>query len=279
MRAVIPRRAPRPACATPPPVVGRWTVVPAEPCGPVDGIVAPDPGSADPERCTRKTPRSQGAMLETFPPGRRVEIIDDCPLAIVGEAGGGIRCHEVGGRSVFDPYPVHTLCDGAQGSAHPLAQPPDRRTVPLQRQTPAAHQHRTGRWHHPRISRVTPPRGDDTGLRLHRPLSGRTRPGPGPPRADRSTSGRRLGGGWLPGHGALRRRPWPHLVIAQETHSGWCADRHGPRLVRHHSGLDWVRGKARGHCPGAAHLVVGRTCSPPRKATSADQLVLVMVDQ
>ena len=193
------------ACTTPPPVVGRWTVVPAEPCGPVDGIVAPDPGSADPERCTRKTPRSQGAMLETFPPGRRVEIIDDGPLAIVGEAGGGIRCHEVGGRSVFDPYPVHTLCDGAQGSAHPLAQPPDRRTVPLQRQTPAAHQHRTGRWHHPRISRVTPPRGDDTGLRLHRPRSGRTRPGPGPPRVDRSTNGRSLGGGRLPGHRALCR--------------------------------------------------------------------------
>lgn len=36
-------------------------------------------------------------MLETFPPGRRVEIIDDGPLAIVGEVGGGIRCHAFSG--------------------------------------------------------------------------------------------------------------------------------------------------------------------------------------
>jgi len=38
-------------------------------------------------------------------------------------------------------------------------------------------------------------------------------------------------------------------------------------------------GKDPEHCPGAAHLVVSATCSPPRTATSADQLALAMVGQ
>lgn len=51
--------------------------------------------------------------MDTCPSGCQVEITyDDQRTTAVGVAGGIRRC-EVGGRSVFDPYPIDTMCDCA----------------------------------------------------------------------------------------------------------------------------------------------------------------------
>ena len=193
--------------------------------------------------------------MDTCPSGRQVQVTYNDRRTTVVEVGGGIRRYEVGGRSVFDPYPINTIFDG--GHAAPLIPWPKRlvgRAVPLQRRKPAACRHRTGRRHRLRLSRVTPPRGDDAGLRLHRPRPGRRRPVP--PRADRSTNGRGLCGEWLPGHRTLCRATLAAFGHHQESHSGWCGDRRNPPLVPHHSGLDWVL-RERGWGP---HKRAGRSC-------------------
>ncbi len=50
--------------------------------------------------------------MENCPPGRQVEITYNDQRATVVEVGGGIRRYEVGNRSVFDPYPIDSMCDG-----------------------------------------------------------------------------------------------------------------------------------------------------------------------
>jgi aldose 1-epimerase len=52
--------------------------------------------------------------LDTCPSGCQVEITYNNQRAIVVEVGGGIRRYEVGGRTIFDPYPIDSLCDGAR---------------------------------------------------------------------------------------------------------------------------------------------------------------------
>ena len=55
--------------------------------------------------------------MDSCPSGRQVEIAYNGRRATVDEVGGGeIRCYEVGGRSVFDPFPIDTICDGAHGA-------------------------------------------------------------------------------------------------------------------------------------------------------------------
>ena len=43
-------------------------------------------------------------MLDTCPSSRQVEITYDDQRVIVVEVGGGIRCHEAGGRSAFHAF-------------------------------------------------------------------------------------------------------------------------------------------------------------------------------
>jgi len=62
--------------------------------------------------------------LDTCPSGRQVEITYNDQRATVVEVGGGIRRYEVGDRSVRDPYPIDTMCDGAHGA--PLIPWPNR---------------------------------------------------------------------------------------------------------------------------------------------------------
>ena len=166
--------------------------------------------------------------MDTCPSGRQVEITYNDQRTTVVEVGGGIRRYEVGGRSLFGPYPIDTMSDGGHGA--PLIPWPNR-LADGQSRFNDEHQLPTG-----------------TG-----PVDGT---------AELYTDD--------PG------RIWSS---PQESHSGGWGDHHGRRLVHHHSGLDRIRGKARGHCPGTAHLVVSGTCAPPRNATSADQLVLARVSQ
>ncbi len=62
--------------------------------------------------------------MDNCPSGRQVEITYEDQRATVVEVGGGIRCYEVGGRSVLDPYPIDAMCDGAHGA--PLIPWPNR---------------------------------------------------------------------------------------------------------------------------------------------------------
>ena len=62
--------------------------------------------------------------MDTCPSGRQVEITYDDQRATVVEVGGGIRRYEVGGRSVFDPHPIDSMCDCAHGA--PLIPWPNR---------------------------------------------------------------------------------------------------------------------------------------------------------
>ena len=62
--------------------------------------------------------------MDNHPSGRQVEITYEDQRATVVEVGGGIRCYEVGGRDVLDPYPVDAMCDGAHGA--PLIPWPNR---------------------------------------------------------------------------------------------------------------------------------------------------------
>ncbi len=54
--------------------------------------------------------------MDKGPSGRQVEFTCNDQRATVVEVGGGIRRYEVGNRSVFDPYPIDTMCDGAHGA-------------------------------------------------------------------------------------------------------------------------------------------------------------------
>ena len=54
--------------------------------------------------------------MDPCPSGRQLEISWGDQRATVGEVGGGFHRCEVGDRSVFDPYPIDIICDGAHGS-------------------------------------------------------------------------------------------------------------------------------------------------------------------
>jgi aldose 1-epimerase len=62
--------------------------------------------------------------LDTHPSGHQVEITYNDQRATVVEVGDGICCYEVSGRSVLDPYPIDSMCDGAHGA--PLIPWPNR---------------------------------------------------------------------------------------------------------------------------------------------------------
>lgn len=62
--------------------------------------------------------------MDTYPSGHQVEITFNDQRATVVEVGGGIRSYEVGSRSVLDPYPINSMCDGAHGA--PLIPWPNR---------------------------------------------------------------------------------------------------------------------------------------------------------
>jgi aldose 1-epimerase len=59
-----------------------------------------------------------------IPSGEQFELAHGEQKAAIVEVGGGIRCYEVGSRSVLDPYPVEAMCDGGHGS--PLIPWPNR---------------------------------------------------------------------------------------------------------------------------------------------------------
>ena len=156
-------------------------------------------------------------MLETFPPGRRVEIAYNDQGAIVVEVGGGIRCYEVGGRSVFDPYPIDTICDGAHGA--PRVPWPNRLADGHYRfhdkhQLPAGTEPDDGTGYDFRKSacsgrrRWTSPSPTSSGCR---------RPGPDPPRWNRSTKGRVRAEDGYRVKKVYTGRPWPHSVVTSEA--------------------------------------------------------------
>jgi aldose 1-epimerase len=58
------------------------------------------------------------------PSGEQFEIARGDQRAVVVEVGGGIRCYDVDGRSVLDPYPAEAMCDGGHGT--PLLPWPNR---------------------------------------------------------------------------------------------------------------------------------------------------------
>jgi aldose 1-epimerase len=61
----------------------------------------------------------------TFTPsGEQFEIAHAAQRAVIVEVGGGIRCYDVDGRPVLDPYPVDAMCDGGHGA--PLIPWPNR---------------------------------------------------------------------------------------------------------------------------------------------------------
>jgi hypothetical protein len=219
--------------------------------------------------------------LDTCPSGRQVQVTYNNQRTTVVEVGGGIRRHEVGGRSVFGPYTIDPMCDGGHGA--PLIPWPNRL---------ADGQYRFDDEHQLQAAGTGPFDGTVYDFRESRLLEATTldfaftdlvRDTDDRDRARLGRTDRRTGEVWAEdGYRDMELYtgdPGRIWSSPQESHSGWCGDRHGRRLVHHHSGLDWIRGKAPGHCPGAAHLVVSGTCSPPREATSADQLPLAMVGQ
>jgi aldose 1-epimerase len=61
----------------------------------------------------------------TFAPsGEQFAIAHAGQRAVIVEVGGGVRCYDVDGRPVLDPYPVHAMCDGGHGA--PLIPWPNR---------------------------------------------------------------------------------------------------------------------------------------------------------
>jgi aldose 1-epimerase len=58
------------------------------------------------------------------PSGEQFEISSGEQRAVIVEVGGGIRCYEVGGRPVLDPYALDAMCDGGHGA--PLIPWPNR---------------------------------------------------------------------------------------------------------------------------------------------------------
>jgi aldose 1-epimerase len=61
----------------------------------------------------------------TFTPsGEQFAIEHGDHRAVIVEVGGGLRCYDVGGRSVLDPYPEEAMSDGGHGT--PLIPWPNR---------------------------------------------------------------------------------------------------------------------------------------------------------
>jgi aldose 1-epimerase len=87
--------------------------------------------------------------LDTHPSGHQVEITYNDQRATVVEVGDGICCYEVSGRSVLDPYPIDSMCDGAHGA--PLIPWPNRSSPGLTA-WPTGYTASTGsstKWHSP----------------------------------------------------------------------------------------------------------------------------------
>jgi aldose 1-epimerase len=64
-------------------------------------------------------------VSEAFQPsGQQFAIAHGDQRAVIVEVGGGIRCYDVGGRSVLDPYPETAMPDGGHGT--PLIPWPNR---------------------------------------------------------------------------------------------------------------------------------------------------------
>lgn len=56
-------------------------------------------------------------MSQANPPsGQQFEIVHGEQRATIVEVGGGVRCYDVAGRSVLDPYSIDDICDGAHGT-------------------------------------------------------------------------------------------------------------------------------------------------------------------
>jgi aldose 1-epimerase len=62
--------------------------------------------------------------LTFTPSGEQFAIAHGDQRAVIVEAGGGIRCYDVGGRSVLDPYAEDAMSDGGHGT--PLIPWPNR---------------------------------------------------------------------------------------------------------------------------------------------------------
>ena len=58
------------------------------------------------------------------PSGEQFEIAHGEQHAVIVEVGGGIRCYDVGGDQVLQPYAIDQMCDGAHGA--PLIPWPNR---------------------------------------------------------------------------------------------------------------------------------------------------------
>jgi aldose 1-epimerase len=59
-----------------------------------------------------------------IPSGEQFPIASGAQRAVIVEVGGGIRCYDVDGRPVLDPYPAEAMCDGGHGA--PLIPWPNR---------------------------------------------------------------------------------------------------------------------------------------------------------
>jgi hypothetical protein len=239
--------------------------------------------------------------LDTCPSGRQVQVTYNDRRTTVVEVGGGIRRYEVGGRSVFDPYPINTIFDG--GHAAPLIPWPNRLFDGQYRfndenQLPAGTEPVDDTAYDFRESRLLGVTTLDFAFTdLVRDADGRSRLG----RTDRRTGEVCAENGYR-GTELYAGRPWPHLVITRRATqvgavtvatrrsylttrdlTGFCGSADGAHISEQGAVADGQTtlsmGKATRHYPGAAHLVVSGTCSPPREATSADQLPLAMVGQ
>jgi aldose 1-epimerase len=70
--------------------------------------------------------RREGGVVvrQLAPSGEQFEITQAEQRATIVEVGGGVREYVVAGRNVLDPYPLHSMADGAHGA--PLIPWPNR---------------------------------------------------------------------------------------------------------------------------------------------------------
>jgi aldose 1-epimerase len=80
--------------------------------------------TADEELMKSLSVKDCASSVTFTPSGEQFAIAHGGQRAVIVEVGGGIRCYDVDGRPVLDPYPEHALCDGGHGT--PLIPWPNR---------------------------------------------------------------------------------------------------------------------------------------------------------
>ena len=285
------------------PATGSRTVdvVPAEPCGSVDDVVAPDPGGADPSVVLE---RRQGTKEQRWIPALRAAR-SRSPTTTGERPSSKWAAGSAATRSAADPSSTHTRSTpSSTGGTRPRSSPGPSAWSDGQyrfndeNQLPAGTEPVDDTAYDFRESRLLGVTTLDFAFTdLVRDADGRSRLG----RTDRRTGEVCAENGYR-GTELYAGRPWPHLVITRRATqvgavtvatrrsylttrdlTGFCGSADGAHISEQGAVADGQTtlsmGKATRHYPGAAHLVVSGTCSPPREATSADQLPLAMVGQ